>query len=93
MRPHRLGYSKAALPRTDLKTCKGCLRHVSECGILSHTRLCEECGELRRRANFDDLTTKSGPYYVHMLRRRLLGTHRRLLAAMNEPLDDSPPNP
>jgi len=32
------------VPRIDYKTCRQCERHASECGPLSHTRLCADCG-------------------------------------------------
>ena len=32
------------MPRADLKHCHECGRHVSECGPLSHNRLCGKCG-------------------------------------------------
>lgn len=30
------------MPRDDYKTCRVCGRHASECGPLSHTRLCAD---------------------------------------------------
>ena len=34
------------MPRRDYKTCKGCGRHVSVCGPLSHERYCFPCGRV-----------------------------------------------
>lgn len=36
---------------------------------MSHERLCEECGERRRRENFDNLIAHSGPWFLHWRRR------------------------
>lgn len=52
------------MPRLDYKTCKGCGRHASEVGELSHTRLCEECGTVNLYENVLGLVTHSGPAFA-----------------------------
>lgn len=32
------------MPRADYRRCRNCKRTTEECGSLSHTRLCAECG-------------------------------------------------
>lgn len=53
--------------------CKGCDRHVDECGPLSARYLCAECGERRMIENRRDLQSLSGPYFHHF-RRRLVAS-------------------
>jgi hypothetical protein len=50
--------------------CKGCGRPSRECGTLSATYLCRECGNRRAIDNHIGLTTKSGPYW-RLWRERL----------------------
>jgi hypothetical protein len=48
------------MPRIDYKICKGCSRHIAECGPLSHTRLCASCGIKRLAENVEGLANHSG---------------------------------
>jgi len=48
------------MPRLDYKTCKHCGRAAAEVGALSHTRLCAECWEQRKRENNLSLVAKRG---------------------------------
>lgn len=49
------------MPRTDYTYCKECGRHRTECGELSHERLCSRCGKLRQAAWNDGLHYHVGP--------------------------------
>ncbi len=53
------------MPRLDYKNCRNCGRHESEVGVMSHTRLCAECGRSRFRDNLVSLTTMSGPFALY----------------------------
>lgn len=53
------------MPRADLKTCRNCGRHASECGPLSHTRLCGECGPLLLAAAVIQQVEHDGPVFQH----------------------------
>lgn len=48
------------MPRSDYKTCRSCGRHSSECGQLSHTRLCGDCAYIRLAENVHGLANHSG---------------------------------
>lgn len=50
------------MPRADYKRCKSCDRRVSECGPLSHTRLCVTCGQRNIVANNLQISAGVGPY-------------------------------
>lgn len=50
------------MPRADYKRCKECGRHSSECGPLSHTRLCVECWNEILVANNLQISAGVGPY-------------------------------
>ena len=41
-------------------TCRKCGRHRDECGDLSNTRLCDECGRELLLENIDGLKFKRG---------------------------------
>jgi hypothetical protein len=48
------------VPRLDYKHCRVCGRDASECGTLSHTRLCAECGVERLTENVLGLHAMQG---------------------------------
>ena len=48
------------MPRHDYKNCRKCGRHVSECGPLSHTRLCADDATLLLAENIAGLAEHSG---------------------------------
>lgn len=47
--------------------CKGCDRHVDECGPLSQRYLCEDCSYSRQRANMRAMIERRGPLYHRWL--------------------------
>ena len=51
------------MPRSDYKTCKRCGRASSEVGVLSHNRLCEDCGRLNLEENVYGLVNHAGPEF------------------------------
>lgn len=53
------------MPRDDLKTCRGCGSHVDECGPLSHSRLCVECGVTRSAQALEQMVSHDGPVFQH----------------------------
>ena len=57
------------MPRLDYKNCKNCGRHVSECGVLSNTRLCADCGLERLNASVHEQIAHNGPIFDHWRRR------------------------
>lgn len=57
------------MPRTDYKNCRGCGRHTSECGVLSRSRLCIDCGLERNAQAAVQMQTHSGPVFQHWRRR------------------------
>lgn len=48
------------MPRHDYKTCRDCGRHASDCGELSHTRLCGDCAERLLAENIEGLAEHKG---------------------------------
>jgi hypothetical protein len=68
-------------PRLDYRTCKRCDRHADECGPLSYTRLCEECGIAVAAENLLGLMNKSGESYQHWARRSFMAARRALVAS------------
>jgi predicted amidophosphoribosyltransferase len=44
----------------DYRNCKNCGRHASECGPLSWTRLCEDCGRELLHENIDGIHDRQG---------------------------------
>jgi hypothetical protein len=57
------------MPRADYKTCKRCERHTNECGVLSHTRLCADCGREVLTSSIIEQASHSGPIFQHWRRR------------------------
>lgn len=53
--------------------CKGCDRAASECGPLSATYLCRDCGEDRFLSNLHQLQAHSGPFFDYWRERCLAG--------------------
>ena len=51
------------MPKPTYKWCRGCRRHVSEVGVLSHTRLCEACGRARFDENWQGIHLHRGPAF------------------------------
>jgi hypothetical protein len=72
------------MPRRPFKTCKRCGRSSDEVGVLSRTRLCQECGDFLRFENIAGLFLKSGPAYDHWMRRSFMAARRRLLDAQGD---------
>jgi len=48
------------MPRMDYKWCKACHRHVTEAGVLSHTRLCSDCAAAKLTENVLGLALHQG---------------------------------
>lgn len=48
--------------------CRGCDRHVSECGPLSARYRCEDCGNGAMLENRRQLQEHSGPYFARFRR-------------------------
>lgn len=48
------------MPRDDYKNCRACERHTSECGPLSHTRLCADCATALLAENIVGLAEHRG---------------------------------
>lgn len=57
------------MPRADLKTCRACGRHADEVGLLSHSRLCTECGVRLSEQALAQMTQHKGPVFQHWRRR------------------------
>lgn len=53
------------MPRTDYTTCRHCGRHADECGPLSHTRLCGDCGPALLAASVIEQVEHDGPIFQH----------------------------
>jgi hypothetical protein len=53
------------MPRLDYKTCRRCRRHADQCGPLSRTRLCGDCGAELVEGNYDALKAHDGPEFRH----------------------------
>ena len=70
------------MPRASYKICKGCSRHASVVGELSHERLCVTCWEQRKQDALDQLMAHQGPVFDHW-RKRLI---KRLGAVPREEL-------
>lgn len=49
------------MPRLDYKNCRACGGHVSEVGLLSHTRLCRTCAIGNVSANIVGMKLKTEP--------------------------------
>lgn len=60
------------MPRIDYVNCRQCERHTSECGPLSHIRLCLNCGLDNCVTNLVELKEHRGPAFLR---------YRRALAA------------
>jgi len=58
------------VPKRSYATCRICGRHRSEVGLLSHGRLCGDCGPILKDANNDQLHEKRGPAFA-LWRRRM----------------------
>lgn len=56
------------MPRLDYKRCRQCRKHVSECGTLSHARLCGECGAVNLVENVAGLIAHAGPAFLRYRR-------------------------
>lgn len=69
---------------TTRATCKCCRRHKSEVGPITWAGYCADCGKFIYLANLDNLHDKSGPYWVHYLRRSFMAARKQLLAAERE---------
>ena len=52
----------------NAKWCRGCNRHVSECGPLSARYKCVECGEGEMIANARDLKAHAGHRFLRWRR-------------------------
>jgi hypothetical protein len=74
------------MPRADYKTCKSCGRHTSECGPISHRRLCGECGLARQTFGIIEQAEHNGPTFQHW-RRRIVASAGGVI------LDDARSNP
>ena len=59
------------MPRASYKICKGCGRHASVVGELSHNRLCVTCWEERKLDNLTQLRAHAGPWFQHWRRRHV----------------------
>jgi hypothetical protein len=68
------------MPRWHPKNCRKCGRHESEVGPISAAGWCAEHGKERQDANYDSLRARQGAFYEHMLRRRVMGAYKRLVA-------------
>jgi hypothetical protein len=53
------------MPRSDYRICRECGRHADECGPLSHTRLCGDCGVARLAASVVEQVEHDGPIFQH----------------------------
>jgi hypothetical protein len=53
------------MPRSDYRICRECGRHADECGPLSHTRLCGDCGPARLAASVVEQIEHDGPIFQH----------------------------
>jgi hypothetical protein len=53
------------MPRSDYRICRECGRHSDECGPLSHTRLCGDCGMTRLAASVVEQVEHEGPIFQH----------------------------
>lgn len=51
------------MPRADYKTCKVCERHADECGPLSWTRQCGDCGTSALVENIEGIHRHTGPAF------------------------------
>lgn len=72
------------LPRRDLKTCRQCKRHSDECGPISHSRLCLECGLFNQTQNILEVADGIGPMAERRLRRTIMAANRQLLAIQRD---------
>lgn len=68
------------MPRLDYRTCRECGRPSIECGELSHTRLCAECGLKNQTEALFGIADGHGPAAERRLRRTIMAAHRELLA-------------
>ena len=66
--PLQRGRLSNRMPKLTYARCKDCGRRAEECGVLSHNRLCEECGQRRREEAALDLHTHSGPKFQNWRR-------------------------
>jgi len=71
------------MPRFDYKRCKRCGERDAAIGLLSHERLCQDCGEEIRLANNRELAAHTGPAFDHW--------RRRVAASVGATLDDRAP--
>jgi hypothetical protein len=74
------------MPRADYKHCKCCLRHVEECGELTHSRYCSDCWPVIQ-------VTHNHSMHLHE-RAHMLDWRRRMARAIGAVLlDDLPTAP
>jgi hypothetical protein len=55
--------------RLDYVFCRNCGRHASEVGIMSHTRLCAECGCQILAENVHSMISMEGRFALHWRRQ------------------------
>ena len=48
------------MPRHDCRHCRNCGRDKDECGVLSWSRLCSDCGKYLLEENIDGIHDHSG---------------------------------
>ena len=72
------------MPRSDYKTCRQCGRHSTECGPISHARLCLDCGIANQTNALFGIAEGVGPAAERRLRRYIMWAHRELLAMQGD---------